>query len=738
MLDISSLNAAQREAVTAEHGPLLVIAGAGSGKTRTIVYRLAWLAQQDHGDLGDKGRHMLLLTFTRKAAQEMKKRAAALLGASDLAQFGGGDVRGGTFHSYAYSVLRRYAPDWAAGPVSIMDSADSTEAIRVCREQTGAGKGDRSFPHTPAVLALISKARNKELPLHELLNREAQHLLPHEDMLEKLQDAYASYKRDRCLLDYDDLLFELEQLFTDHADLLEDERSMYRQIMVDEYQDTNLVQARIVQLLARDSGKVMVVGDDAQSIYAFRGATVRNILDFPRIFPGTRIIRLEENYRSVQSVLDVSNAILEHSKEGYQKKLFSRRPVQPQTAVTLYHPYSDITQAQLVIQRIEDLLQHGVPAQEIAVLFRSGYQSYHLEVEMNKRGIGFKKYGGLRYAEAAHIKDVLAYVRLAVNPMDQISFGRIAALFKGIGGKTAQKLFELSQKDDAVAMKKACRRWPEFFEHLELVDEIRASHGTPEASLARIKEMYQPMMEWLFPDDWPRRLQGLETLTAIASAYADLPSFVAELSLDQAQEEPDEDEKACVTLSTIHSAKGLEWSAVLILDLAEDRFPTRHAVLSEENFEEERRLMYVACTRAKDTLDLFAPSNLYSRMYNDLEPVAPSPFVSELPCGLYDEIYEGRGNSMRRVQQHSGGIAALMHNNVEDVGSARGQGADSKKEAARRNVQQRADPAKLGHCRHKIFGRGKIVEKLPPDKYRVNFPGFGLKVIIGAYLEMEP
>ncbi|MBQ3891957.1 MAG: ATP-dependent helicase [Mailhella sp.] len=717
MLDISSLNEAQREAVTAGRGPLLVIAGAGSGKTRTIVYRLAWLAQQER-----EARAMLLLTFTRKAAQEMKQRAAALLGAADLSQFGGFDVRGGTFHSYAYSVLRRYAPDWAEGPLSVMDTADSTSALQACREKIGAGKGDRSFPHAPAVLGLFSKARNKEMPVKELLGREAQHLLPHADALGELLAEYADYKRAHCLLDYDDLLFELERLFNEHPGLLERERNAYGQVMVDEYQDTNLVQARIVKLLSGDSGRVMVVGDDAQSIYAFRGATVRNILDFPSLFPGTRVIRLEENYRSVQPVLDVANAVLEHSGEGYRKHLFSRRPVSGGAAVTLYRPLSDLTQAQLAARRIEELLG-SLPPGEIAVLFRSGYQSYQLELELNKRGIAFRKYGGLRYAEAAHVKDVLAFVRLAVNPMDLISFERIAGLSRGIGPKTARKLFDMAASGDGPGLKKACRRWPDLLEHIALVDDLRTSHEDPGKALARIKEAYQPVMEALFPEDWPRRAQGLEALSAMASSYDDLQSFVAEISLDQPEEEPGSGEKACVVLSTVHSAKGLEWSAVLILDLVEDRFPSRHAMVREEDFEEERRLMYVACTRAKDTLDLFSPSSVYSRMYGGVEPASLSPFVRELPTRLYEEVVEGYGGVSRR-----GGDPA------PEPGPRRPPAPES---FAPRPQKKPADPGKLGFCRHKVFGRGKIVEELPPDRYRVNFPGFGLKVIIGDYLDME-
>ena len=384
MLDVSTLNEAQREAVTAGEGPLLVIAGAGSGKTRTIVYRLAWLVEQ-----GCDASSMLLLTFTRKAAQEMLDRASILLEQQLMG------VQGGTFHAFAFSVLRRWQPEWllerGAG-LSVMDSADSASAIQHCKAALTIGKGDRSFPRTQTVISLLSKARNKEMELEDVLRREAQHLLPHASDIIRLGEAYAAYRREHALLDYDDLLFELEAMLKERPDVLDAQRRRFRHVLVDEYQDTNRVQARLVRLLAGEGEKagVMAVGDDAQSIYAFRGATVHNILDFPKLFPGTRIVRLEENYRSVQPVLDVANALLENAPEGYRKRLFSRRECADEPAVRLYRPLSDLTQGRIAARRIAELLD-SVRPEEIAVLFRAGYQSYHLEVELNKLGIPFRK-----------------------------------------------------------------------------------------------------------------------------------------------------------------------------------------------------------------------------------------------------------------------------------------------------------------------------------------------------------
>ena len=307
MIDYAhALNSAQYEAATCGDGPVLVVAGAGSGKTRTITYRLSWLA--DHGVPPES---MLLLTFTRKAAQEMLQRAAAL---SDHAL---SLVQGGTFHSFAFGVLRRYRPDWLEDrPFTVMDSADINAAVKACKDDLRLGKGDRSFPRTQAIVGFLSKARNKEMRLDEVLQREAFHLLPYAEPLMQLGEAYDAYRKEKGLLDYDDLLFELEHLLRTNERAAENLRRRYTHILVDEYQDTNLVQARIVRLLAGPEGEgmppgnVMAVGDDAQSIYAFRGADVRNILDFPKLFPGTRVIRLEENYRSTQPVLDVANAVL--------------------------------------------------------------------------------------------------------------------------------------------------------------------------------------------------------------------------------------------------------------------------------------------------------------------------------------------------------------------------------------------------------------------------------------------
>ena len=740
MIDISTLNPAQLEAVTAPDGPVLVIAGAGSGKTRTIVHRLAWLAEQ-----GVPASDMLLLTFTRKASREMLLRATDLLGYSI------GGVHGGTFHSFAFSVLRQYRPAWAEGPVTVMDSADSASAIQQCKERLKVGKGDRSFPKTQTIIGLLSKARNKEISIGDVLQRDAQHLLPHADALESIGEAYRGYRRQHGLLDYDDLLFELEDLLKGDPEagregLAERFRERYRYIMVDEYQDTNRVQARLVRLLAGEAGNVMAVGDDAQSIYAFRGADVRNILDFPKLFPGTRVIRLEENYRSTQPVLDVANAVLAPASEGFRKNLFTTKENTPKTPrVRLVRPMSDLTQANVVAARVEELLDR-YQAKEIAVLFRAGYQSYHLEVALSKRGIKFRKYGGLRYAEAVHVKDVVAFVRLAINPLDMPSFERVAGLSKGVGTKTAEKIYHVAAQGDFDALRKACTKYPDLWSDMLLLDKLREHNLTPAALIEMVIEHYTPRLQAIFPDDWPLRQQGLSELAHIASAYTDLEQFVADLSLETPEDDADEfDEAGRVVLSTIHSSKGLEWDAVILLDLVEDRFPSRHALVRPEDFEEERRLMYVACTRAREDLELFVPATLYSRQNGGNEPATPSPFVRELPFSALEEWQEGYTGRISKRSTSFAGDPAFSRPSLDiprelanpNAGRVKGVFPPPVIPEAKGDRAASKGGAGCGYCRHKVFGRGKIVEQLPPDKCRVNFPGFGLKVILSAFLTLE-
>ncbi|MDR1124578.1 MAG: ATP-dependent helicase [Deltaproteobacteria bacterium] len=733
MIDFKEeLNAAQYEAVSSLAGPVLVIAGAGSGKTRTIVYRLANMVQS-----GIPASSILLLTFTRKAANEMLERARRVLFQDSDLHDGGyalASVQGGTFHSFAYSVLRLFKPEGYERPATVMDSSDSLSILQQCREDLKAGKGDRSFPRNQAIQGLLSKSRNREQDLEEILRRDSAHLLPHAETMRHMGESYARIKRERSLLDYDDLLFEFEKLLGGNTEALNYCRRRHQYIMVDEFQDTNLVQARITALIAGipgcagsglreapgampGSGNIMAVGDDAQSIYAFRGANVNNILNFPQTCPGAKLIRLEENYRSTQPVLDLGNSILDHAAQGFRKHLFTRR--QGGDLPQLLRPLSDLSQGKEVGAKVSELLGR-YPAREIAVLFRAGYQSYPVEVELNKLGIKFRKYGGLRYVEAAHIKDVISFARLVLNPLDLSAFQRVCDLVKGIGPKTALKFHQAMQRGEAKVLEKACAKHPELTRHLDFITRQRDLELSPGLLLEKIVEHYQPSLEALYPEDYPRRRLGLDELTHLAAPYQHLDLLISDLSLDDPLTK--DDARDCVTLSTIHSAKGLEWGAVLILDLVTDRFPSRHAMLRDEEYEEERRLMYVACTRAKDYLGLFVPGSLYDRKAGGNVSAEPSPFVRELAPSLYTEWQESFGGNWVRRGAFGGGP---------------GRAPAGTEPAPLPAPFPTEEKAACGYCTHKVFGRGKIVKFIAPDKYQVNFTGFGLKIIMGAYLNME-
>lgn len=717
MLDYAkSLNAAQYAAATCDEDSVLVVAGAGSGKTRTITYRLAWLVDQ-----GVAPESILLLTFTRKAAGEMLGRASALLD-QNL-----GGVAGGTFHAFAFNALRRCPPAWLGNrPFTLMDASDAAQAVRQCRETLGFGKKDTSFPKAQTIVDILSKSRNKELDVPTILQRDSFHLLPHAEAIIQIGEAYQSWRRQKGLLDYDDLLFELEALLQSGERRVQGLLLAHSHILVDEYQDTNLVQARLVRLLATCGSppapvKVMAVGDEAQSIYAFRGANVRNILDFPRMFPNTRIITLEENYRSTQPILDVANNILDRAPESFHKNLFTKKKGGQKAKVVV--PLSDTTQAGLVCARIGELLSTHMP-HEIAVLFRSGYHSYPLENALRKAGIAFRKYGGLKFTEAAHVKDLLAFGRLCLNPFDLPAFGRVAAMHKGIGPRTITRLHNLLIKNDREALKKALARFPGFAEDLGWIDEMRVRNFDPYEFFTRLLEYYRPRLESLYPEDWPMRMPGLDEIVQIAAGYDSLELFMADLALENPDNANHEDLEDCVTLSTIHSAKGLEWRAVLIIDVVEERFPSRHALARPEDFEEERRLFYVACTRAKETLELYAPATVFNRADQGNVPAVESPFLRELDADRVD----------RHKEKFDGLLAAAPVVKAQPMATIRA-GAGTRGGASPVSAAQGAKGT--GYCRHRIFGRGKIVRRIDDEKIQVNFPGFGLKVILADYLVLE-
>ncbi len=698
------LNPAQYEAVKTTEGPVLVIAGAGSGKTRTIVYRLAHLVEQ-----GVDPAQILLLTFTRKAAQEMLHRAETILGRSLHG------TSGGTFHSFAYATLRMNTHDigYPSG-FTLLDRGDSESIIRDLRKDLELGKGDKSYPKKNTMLDMVTKSRNKERTIDAIVEQEAYHLTSYVEDFETIAEEYGKYKRHHALMDYDDLLFELDRLLQENEPLRNQLQMRFRYIMVDEYQDTNLVQARIVKNLAGKNGNVMAVGDDAQSIYAFRGANVANILEYPKIFEGTKVIRLEQNYRSVQPILTMTNHILANAHTKFDKKLFSDR--QSDRLPEIIYSISDQTQARLVVDKVIELSRKYL-LHEIAVLFRAGYQSYHLEVALTRIGIKYQKYGGIRFHEAAHVKDVICYLRLVLNSHDTMAWQRALEHIKGVGPKTVAKIYEAMHTDGGETyLGKMRKKHAELDDLLNELDAIRATPGKPSATIDRVMAFYQPILTQKYPDDYPKRQAGLEQLSQIAANYSDLETFLGDLSLDG---DPDEEKRKdnALVLSTVHSSKGLEWKAVLIIDCVEDRFPSKKSLNRPEDLEEERRLMYVACTRAMDSLHLFVPKTIYNRYNGVSDPALPSPFVLELPNHTFERLQEA----------YSGGLERKRRERPPSMAAPR----DMEKSST-----TTTDPGSLGFCRHKIFGKGKIIARVEPNKYRINFPGFGLKVIIEDYVEL--
>ncbi len=596
-----ALNPEQLRAVRSTEGPFLVIAGAGSGKTRVLVYRVAYLVQQ-----GVQPGEVLLLTFTRKAASEMLRRATQLLDERC------NRVAGGTFHSFANATLRQYASLAGLSPhFSILDESDSQDALNLSRTQLGLHKLPKRFPRKSTIRDIFSKSVNKSCSLRAVLEAEYPHFIEWEEALERLQKAYGEYKRSKELLDYDDLLVRLRDLLRDNEKLRLALSRRYRYIMVDEYQDTNRLQAHLVCLLASAHKNVMVVGDDSQSIYSFRGANVRNIMDFPQLFPGTQVITLEQNYRSSQPILSLTNEIIRFAGEKYEKRLFTEksgglRPVFVDAA-------DEHAQSRFVAEKILQLREEGIELKECAVLFRSGWHSNDLEIELANRSIPFVKYGGQRFVEAAHIKDMVAYLRILYNLRDAVSWHRALLLMPGIGPKTAERLLlqivtegkgldcslDLGPKTEAVQAL------------LDLLKQLSGKELPVEHLLEPLIDYYVPLLREKY-DDFNKRTSDLESLQRIAERYRSLEEFLADLALEppersiiEAGRQSRDDE--CLTLSTIHSAKGLEWHTVFIIYAAEGHLPSYLSLEDPQALEEERRLMYVATTRAKENLFLVKP-----------------------------------------------------------------------------------------------------------------------------------
>lgn len=625
------LNPQQLAAVEVVNGPALVIAGAGSGKTRVLVYRVARLI-----DMGVDPASILLLTFTRKASQEMLGRVGLLIGPqSDR-------VMGGTFHSVANTLLRRYGRSIGLEPgFTILDRGDSEDLVNLVRGQIGVVETGKRFPRKRTIADMFSKCANTLQSLDDVLLNEYSHFGEYLGDLAKLQEGYESTKRQRQLVDYDDLLLRLRELLTvdERARRLISET--YRYILVDEYQDTNRLQAEVVRKLASTHDNVMVVGDDSQSIYAFRGATFRNIMDFPNLFPGTNIFKLEENYRSTESVLGLANAIIEGATEKYSKTLFTNKEGGDRPA--LVQAVGENPQSRFVAQKILELREEGVPLNDIAVLFRSSFHAFDLEVELSKRDVPFIKRGGFKFIETAHVKDLLAHLRVVHNPQDTVSWNRSLLLIDGVGPKRAKDLIARLANSDTPSqvLREGAGRSAHGLRNLAAaLDAVgHVDDGLPTDQINHILEYYFPILKDQY-DDYPKRIRDLEHLQVMAERYTSLEDFLADLTLEPPDESvadieaPDRDDERLI-LSTIHSAKGLEWRCVFVIWLVDGRFPSSYSFLTEEELEEERRLLYVAVTRAKSHLYLTFPINVYDKVTGSVLS-KPSRFLDEVPADLVD------------------------------------------------------------------------------------------------------
>ncbi|MGH7820289.1 MAG: ATP-dependent helicase, partial [Candidatus Binatia bacterium] len=522
---------------------------------------------------------------------------------------------------------------------TILDRGDSEDVIQLLRTELGFDRKERRFPKKQTIAEIFSMSVNRGLPLAALLELDYLHLVEHVEDLDRLRRVYAEYKARRSLVDYDDLLVLLRDLLAERRAVAERLSGDFRFVMVDEYQDTNRLQSEIVERLALAHRNIMAVGDDAQSIYSFRGADFRNIMDFPRLFPGARIITLEQNYRSTQPILDLANAVIERARERYTKVL--RTETREGERPMLVRAENESYQSRFICQRILELREEGVPLDEIAVLFRSSFHSFDLELELGRADIPFVKRGGFKFVESAHVKDVLAHLRVLVNPQDAVSWMRILCLLEGVGPKTASDVIEkviagagtpFSRLVDAP---RAGSRSEEVARLARMLGALVEENVAPAAAMDRVFGYYRPILQRIYLDDYPRRERDVEHLCTIAARYRSLESMLSDFALEPPAdtvdgalaEDPDE---VRLTLSTIHSAKGLEWHTVFLLWAAEGKFPAFASGMNEEEVEEERRLFYVAATRAKRRLYITHPVQFYDRGSGTVFG-RPSRFVDGIP-----------------------------------------------------------------------------------------------------------
>jgi ATP-dependent DNA helicase UvrD/PcrA len=638
----AELNEQQLAAVTAPPGPLLVIAGAGSGKTRTLTYRVAYLLEN-----GIDPRNILLLTFTNKAARQMLDRVANLLPVD------ASGLWGGTFHSIGNRILRRHgnALGYSSG-FTIMDREDQKDLINTVIASAGIDPKEIRFPKGDVLAEIFSFVVNTEKQLEELLAGKFPYFLP---LLEKIQDVHGRYEKKKKAtnsMDFDDLLQKTLSMFQVHERIAEFYRRQFQFILVDEYQDTNKIQADLVDLLARDHRNVMVVGDDAQSIYSWRGANFQNILEFPKRYPDAQVFKIEMNYRSVPEILEVANAAIATNVQQFRKNL---QPTRESRAMkpALIALNDGAEQAQFVAQRILELRDEDVDLSEIAVLYRAHYHAIELQLELSRCGIPYQITSGIRFFEQAHIKDVTSFIRFVANPRDEVAFNRMVKLLPGIGNRNAENLWRawenaLNERGEIsswgerlLAMNAPAKSKKSWTQLAHTLDEI-APRGRPNPP----SEMITSIVEAIYDDyakmnftNYELRREDLDQLAVFARQFEDVHEFLSQLALISnvdAEAAPNQtSDKEAVNLSTVHQAKGLEFHTVFVIWLTDGMFPSSRSLDTRDALEEERRLFYVAITRARDELYLTLPHMRLSGGYGEVFQ-RPSRFLKEIPNSLVE------------------------------------------------------------------------------------------------------
>ncbi len=661
----SELNDEQFRVVTAPPKAALVVAGAGTGKTRAITYRVAYLIEQ-----GVSPQRILLATFTNRAAREMLRRVESLTGSQNVHR-----VWGGTFHRIANLILRRHAASIGYDQnYSILDSEDAREMINVCVDEAAIDTTKKRFPKAEVVQGIISYANNTDMPIEDVVGYKYPYFEPLTAQIKRVDTLYQSRKQERNVMDYDDLLLNVKRLLVEKPAIGDLYAEQFQHILVDEYQDTNRLQAEIIDLLAVKHRNVMVVGDDAQSIFAWRGAEFTNIYEFPKRYPDAQMFKLETNYRSTPEILGLANTSIACNRKQFPKVLTAvRRSREVKPALV---PCSDVEQqSAFVASRILELRDEGTSLEEMAVMYRSHYHSIELQLELSRRNIPYRVQSGVRFFEQAHIKDVISYLRIIINPRDELAWKRILKMIPGVGNVTANRLYEAIVAEPSApllsadtpdgdgrsgiagglvriaespqtARLRSSRPWKDFVEVLEMLVQQENRNNPAKQIEIILANGYEQYLQENF-ENADARIEDLRGLASFANRYATTEEFLSELALLSTErfKEPQplvgeeviqggEDDEL-LTLTSVHQAKGLEWKAVFIIWAAEGKFPSPKSLRELESEEEERRLWYVAMTRAKDELYLTYP--LLMTDYNRQTILQkPSRFVTECPAVLYE------------------------------------------------------------------------------------------------------